>query len=149
LALEAREALEAALEAFPGTVLLVSHDRALIDAVAERTLAVEEQTIRSYDGGWADYIRRREERAAPPPEPAPKPRKPKPKAAPAPRERPSELEQLESEIAAREEELAGIERKLADDWADVETLQAHRRARDELQAMLARWEELFERSQAQ
>ena len=32
LDLESREALEAALEAFPGTVLLVSHDRALLDA---------------------------------------------------------------------------------------------------------------------
>jgi len=31
------------------------------------------------------------------------------------------------------------------DVADVETLQAHRAARDELQAMLTRWEELFER----
>ncbi len=58
--------------------------------------------------------------------------------------RPSALEQLESEITAREEALAVLERKLADDWADVETLQAHRRARDELQAMLGRWEELFE-----
>src|SRR6266540_201662 len=36
LDLESREALEAALEAFPGTILLVSHDRALLDAVAER-----------------------------------------------------------------------------------------------------------------
>ena len=34
LDLESREALEAALEAFPGTLLLVSHDRALLDAVA-------------------------------------------------------------------------------------------------------------------
>src|SRR5213592_3623153 len=34
LDLESREALEAALDAFPGTVLLVSHDRALLDAVA-------------------------------------------------------------------------------------------------------------------
>src|SRR5581483_10071483 len=57
LDLESREALEAALEAFPGTVLLVSHDRALLDAAAERTLAVEDGTIRSYDGGWADYVR--------------------------------------------------------------------------------------------
>ena len=32
LDLESREALEAALDAFPGTVLLVSHDRALLDA---------------------------------------------------------------------------------------------------------------------
>src|SRR4029450_2225563 len=40
LALESREALEAALDAFPGTVLLVSHDRALLDAIAEGAPAV-------------------------------------------------------------------------------------------------------------
>src|SRR6188472_2424393 len=52
LDLESRESLEAALEACPGTVLLVSHDRALLDAVADRLLAVEERTIASYPGGW-------------------------------------------------------------------------------------------------
>ena len=41
LDLESREALEAALEAFPGTVLLVSHDRAVLDAVPDRIVAVE------------------------------------------------------------------------------------------------------------
>ena len=59
LDLESREALEAALEAFPGSILLVSHDRALLDAVAERTVAIEERTLRSYDGGWADLVRAR------------------------------------------------------------------------------------------
>ncbi len=70
LDLESREALEAALEAFPGTVLLVSHDRALLDAVAHRTLAIENGSLASYEGGWAELIRRREERekaAEPPP----------------------------------------------------------------------------------
>ena len=149
LDLESREALEAALEAFPGTILLVSHDRALIDAVAERTLALEDRTVRSYDGGWADYVRRRDERTGAAPEPEPKTRKPKPTVEPRPQpQRPSELEQLESQIAVREEALAELERKLADDWANVETLQAHRRAREELQSLLSRWEELFERSQA-
>jgi ATP-binding cassette subfamily F protein 3 len=148
LDLESREALEAALEAFPGTILLVSHDRALVDAVAERTLALEDETIRSYDGGWAEYVRRREERALPLPVPEAKPRQTKAKPAAAKAERPSELEQLESDIAAREAAVAELERKLADDWADVETLQAHRHARDELQSMLTRWEDLFERSQA-
>ena len=61
LDLESREALEAALEAFPGTVLLVSHDRALLDAVATRILAVEDGTVRSYDGGWAEFVRLRAE----------------------------------------------------------------------------------------
>jgi ATP-binding cassette, subfamily F, member 3 len=153
LDLESREALEAALDEFPGTVLLVSHDRALIDAVAERTLAVEDKTIHGYDGGWAEYVRRREERerAAQPTEPEAETKPKKAKAQPAPRApkpRPTELENLESEIAAREEALAELERQLADDWGNVETLRAHRLLRDELQSMLGRWEELFERSQA-
>ena len=66
LDLESREALEAALEAFPGAVLLVSHDRALLDAVAERTVAIEGRTLRSYDGGWADLVRAREEESSRP-----------------------------------------------------------------------------------
>jgi ATP-binding cassette, subfamily F, member 3 len=149
LDLESREALEAALEAFPGTVLLVSHDRALLDAVAERTLAIEDGALVSTDGGWADYVRRREElrvAAAAPPEP--KPRKEKPRVEPqAKPRRPSELDRIESEIAEREAAVAELERRLADDWSDVETLAAHRRARDELQALLQRWETAFEQAQ--
>ncbi|TML96425.1 MAG: ABC-F family ATP-binding cassette domain-containing protein [Actinobacteria bacterium] len=150
LDLESREALEAALEAFPGTVLLVSHDRALLDAVAERTLAIEDRELHSYDGGWAEMLRRREERAAraaPPQEPKverkPRPAKPRPK-----RTRPSELEQLEAEIAAREVEVKELEAKLAEDWSNVETLAAHKSSRDALQALLSRWEELFDQAQA-
>ena len=64
LDIESREALEDALRAFTGAVLLVSHDRALLDAVGTRTIAVEERTLRSYAGGWAEYVRLRDERAA-------------------------------------------------------------------------------------
>ena len=130
LDLESREALEAALDAFPGTVLLVSHDRALLDAVAERTLAIEDGELHAYDGGWAEMLRRREERAA---RASPR-RQPKAReeaeardAAPKPR-RPSELEKIESEIAAREAEVRELETKLATDWSDVETLAAHKRS---------------------
>src|SRR5215210_1454761 len=62
LDIDAREALEDALSAFDGTVLLVSHDRALLDAVGTRTFAIEDGTLRSYQGGWAEYSRVREER---------------------------------------------------------------------------------------
>src|SRR6185503_7097895 len=109
LDLESREALEAALEAFPGTVLLVSHDRAVLDAVAERIVAVEHGRLRSYDGGWADYARFRGDESAPPPAP-PKERKEKPRQR-QPKPRPSELEQVEASIQARELELAELERK--------------------------------------
>ncbi|HEV3177348.1 MAG TPA: ABC-F family ATP-binding cassette domain-containing protein [Stellaceae bacterium] len=62
LDIESREALEDALRAFTGAILLVSHDRALLDAVGTRTIAVEEQSLRSYVGGWPEYVRVREER---------------------------------------------------------------------------------------
>jgi ATP-binding cassette, subfamily F, member 3 len=62
LDLDAREALEDALSAFDGAVLLVSHDRALLDAVGTRTIALEHGRMRSYEGGWAEYSRVREER---------------------------------------------------------------------------------------
>ena len=151
LDLESREALEAALDAFPGTVLLVSHDRALLDAIAERTLAIEDRQLRAYDGGWAELLRVREEREArakPKPmveraKPAAKPQAPKPK----PR-RASELARIEAEISVREAEVTELEKKLAEDWTDVDVLAAHKRSRDALTALLERWEQLFEQAQA-
>jgi ATP-binding cassette subfamily F protein 3 len=61
LDLDSREALEDALRSFPGSLLLVSHARALLDAVGTRTIAVEDGVLRSYEGGWAEYVRAREE----------------------------------------------------------------------------------------
>jgi ATP-binding cassette, subfamily F, member 3 len=64
LDIESREALEDALQAFTGAVLLVSHDRALLDAVGTRTVAVEQRALHSYEGGWPEYVRVRDERRA-------------------------------------------------------------------------------------
>ena len=61
LDLESREALEDALRSFEGAILLVSHDRALLDAVGTRTVAVEDGSLHSYVGGWPEYVRVREE----------------------------------------------------------------------------------------
>src|SRR3954453_14419810 len=63
LDVESREALETALQSFQGSLLLISHDRALLDAVGTRTIALEDQTLHSYVGGWPEYVRVREERA--------------------------------------------------------------------------------------
>ncbi|HWE09469.1 MAG TPA: ABC-F family ATP-binding cassette domain-containing protein [Solirubrobacteraceae bacterium] len=66
LDLESREALEAALRSFPGSLLLVSHDRALLDAIGSRTIALEDRELHSYVGGWPEYVRVRAERAKSP-----------------------------------------------------------------------------------
>jgi ATP-binding cassette subfamily F protein 3 len=64
------------MDSFEGAVLLISHDRALLDAVGTRTIAVEDRALHSYEGGWAEYLRVREEakavrRAKPAAQPAP------------------------------------------------------------------------------
>jgi DNA-binding LacI/PurR family transcriptional regulator len=56
-------------------------------------------------------------------------------------------ERVEAAIAEHETLVAELERRLAEDWSDADTLAAHRRARDELQSLLAEWETLFERAQ--
>jgi len=150
LDLESREALEAALESFSGTVLLVSHDRALLDAVADRTLAIEDGALRSYDGGWADLVRARSEQAMSrgqtPHEQSKQKRDKSAQAAHRPG-RPGELDQIEVEIAAQEEAVSELERRLADDWSDVDAVAEYRRARSELETLLTRWESLFEQVQ--
>jgi ATP-binding cassette subfamily F protein 3 len=142
LDLESRESLEAALEAFPGTVLLVSHDRAVLDAVASRLLAVEDGRIASYAGGWADYVRAQERQEPAQPAPPPKPKAEKPKRPPKPK--PTPLELVEAEVARAEERVADLERRLAEDWGDGDLVAAHRAARDDLAALISRWEALFE-----
>jgi ATP-binding cassette subfamily F protein 3 len=139
LDLESREALESALGAFPGSVILVTHDRALLDAVSGRVLAIEDRRLVSYPGGWAEYSTRRE------PEPGPPPARPKKQQPPRQRPKaPTPIELVEREIARTEERIAGLERQLADDWTNVDLVNAHRAARDDLAALLERWEILFE-----
>ena len=144
LDVESREALEAALEAFPGTVLLVSHDRALLDAVPDRIVAFEGLKLRSYDGGWADLERERSDAEAAS-SPAPKPTKPARERPARPvRVPPTELELLEARIAGLETRISELEATLAEDWTNMDVLTAHRAARDELTQLIARWEVLFE-----
>jgi ATP-binding cassette, subfamily F, member 3 len=145
LDLESREALESALQAFPGALLLISHDRALLDAVGTRTIAVEDRTLHSYVGGWPEYVRVREERAelareakarakAKPAKPAPPP--PKPVGASKNQER--QARRLEAEIEQAEAELAAIEEELADPqaWNDPRSAQKSTRRLAEAKARI-------------
>ncbi|HEY3105787.1 MAG TPA: ABC-F family ATP-binding cassette domain-containing protein [Gaiellaceae bacterium] len=141
LDLASREALEAALEAFPGSVLLVTHDRALIDAVAERTAAIEDGTIRVYDGGWAELL---EARTAQFQEEEPPRRERKTTPAKTPNVKADPLAELEAQIEAQEQVIARLESELADDWGDVDRIAAHKRARAELHTLLERWETLLD-----
>jgi len=146
LDLESREALEEALQAFAGSLLLVSHDRALLDAVGSRTIAIEDQTLRSYVGGWPEYVRVREERAREAerkPKPAAK-RRPKPTPA---RKPPASSADLERRIEAAEAALSALEAELADPaaWADpaksADATARYEAAKRAVEDLYAQWEQ--------
>jgi ABC transport system ATP-binding/permease protein len=60
LDIESLELLEAALQDYAGTILLVSHDRAFLDNVVTQTLAAQgDGTWKEYAGGYSDYLRQR------------------------------------------------------------------------------------------
>ncbi len=166
LDLESREALEAALGEFKGALLLVSHDRALLDAVGSRTVAVEPDdagaadsgeaggraggtpagSLRSYVGGWPEYVRVRAERAAKPARPEPKPKAARPKAPRKPRARkPVESQQqLEQQIEAAEAALRDVESELSDPaaWNGAEASARSAARHDQARRAV---EELYER----
>ncbi len=159
LDLDAREALEDALSAFDGAVLLVSHDRALLDAVGTRTIAIEDGGLRSYDGGWAEYSRLRDERREADEEARARARNERsserrarperrPKAASGPsKNQVKRIAQLERDVERAEIELARVEDELADpgQWASptssARATERHTAARRAVEAAYAAWEQ--------
>ncbi len=56
------ETIEEALDEFSGTIFFISHDRYFINRMAERIIAVEEHTLKSYSGNYDEYKREIEKR---------------------------------------------------------------------------------------
>jgi ATP-binding cassette subfamily F protein 3 len=157
LDLESREALEDALLAFEGAVLLISHDRALLEAVGSRTVAVEDGTLRSYGSGWAQYQRDKEEQAelvaaaATPANGAgnglaAKNGKPARAAAPS-KNKLRRIADLERQIEKSEAALQTLEDELADPaaWSSPEQSEKSTRRHDDLkrriEELYSEWEE--------
>mgnify|MGYP002626773407 CR=1 FL=1 len=135
LDIPAKEAVEDALMAFPGTFVVVSHDRYFLNKVANVTLEMEGGRLTRYDGGY-DYYREKKEALAAQeetptlsekkvekadgakkrPRPAEKPEKEKRIAAPSVSEekRDELLRRAEAEIAMAEAELKMLEHEMND-----------------------------------
>lgn len=59
----AREAVEAALEAFDGTVLVVSHDRYFVNEVANRIWEIDDGEVKDYKGNYDFYLEEKQKAA--------------------------------------------------------------------------------------
>jgi ATP-binding cassette subfamily F protein uup len=158
LDLETLELLESYLVDWPGTLLLVSHDRAFIDHVVTSTLVFEgDARVREYVGGYEDWLRQRpvEEAGAKRPIPV----APGPGRAPSlPRKKLSfneqrELEELPGRIGKMEAEQAMLRERVASPDFYKESPEAIASAlaradelRDALHEVYARWDDLDSRT---
>ncbi|TXS94256.1 ATP-binding cassette domain-containing protein [Parahaliea maris] len=64
LDLDATLWLQQWLQRYPGTLLMISHDRDFIDATCERILHIEHSTLNAYKGNYSDFEEQRAERLA-------------------------------------------------------------------------------------
>ncbi len=153
LDIESREALEDALRAFPGALILISHDRALLEAVGDRTLLCEDGKLSNHMFGWAEFQKRRDEEdqreletSRPQRSASANARRggsPGKEAARARRR----VAGLEAKIERAERNLAELEDELADParWSTPEKSETanrlHREARDRVAELYEQWEE--------
>jgi ATP-binding cassette subfamily F protein 3 len=152
LDIESREALEDALTAYEGAVVLVSHDRALLEAVGTRTVVCEDGELRSHPSGWAAYQRERDEReeaAAAEVATAKRARKGEVDRRPrrAAKAAARKADRLAEKIEAAEAELRQVEEELSDPAAWSTPAKAeragerHEEAKRKLAGLYEQWEE--------
>ncbi|MEJ2748688.1 MAG: ATP-binding cassette domain-containing protein [Anaerolineae bacterium] len=157
LDIPAQEVLQAALEQFEGTILLVSHDRYLVDRLATQIWNLENGRLRVYNGGYQAFIeqRNREREAA-------KEAAAQARAAAQPesqrngsglskneqRKRAEALAQLENDITAAEKTLAKLAEDLqtatqAQSFDKIQSLSVEYAAMEsQLAQLLAQWEKM-------
>ncbi len=161
LDIETLDLLEDLLLEYPGTLLIVSHDRAFLNNVVTSTLVIAaDGTVAEYAGGYDDWLMQRGESVPPGTGTTPSPREhPRPKRE-APRkltfkerrersELPGRIRDAETEIAALEAERDELQRSMADPafYRQEGTRVAQGRARLEavqtgIEEAYLRWESL-------
>ncbi|MGA9348525.1 MAG: ATP-binding cassette domain-containing protein [Anaerolineae bacterium] len=152
LDIASREILEEVLADFNGTILLVSHDRYLINALATQVWTIEDEELRVYDGNYSDYEEQRSRKQ----EARDKKQEAKGKRQET-RSRKQETRNKRQEARAKdlEEDIATLETRLAalgeelvaaSVVQDVESLRElgleYQRVDEELQRLLAQWAEV-------
>jgi ATP-binding cassette subfamily F protein 3 len=146
LDIPSQEILEEALNGFPGTILLVSHDRYLINALATQVWAITRRarTLEVFTGGYETYLDSQRKRA--------EARKAVSKKIPRKDRTPKgsgvgiRLTEVEERIEALEKALAQLTRQLEEAGNDLEQLRLlgdrYTRLEADLERQIAIWERL-------
>jgi ATP-binding cassette, subfamily F, member 3 len=150
LDMDSREALAEVLQEYKGTLVLISHDRWLLERVTNHTLDVRRDGVRSFPGSYLEYRRRSATKSVPPSPQAKAARSESPESRMTPREVSKEIgrmtklvAEVEDAISRHEEELRVVEQHLADLPPDVDMLELtkrHTQLQQTLERDLAEWE---------
>ncbi len=156
LDIPSQEILQAVLDAYQGTILLVTHDRYLVDALATQVWEVDpdESHLTVFAGTYSQMKEEMQKQAArladaataAAPRVARKARPPKDASAREQRRRVAQLQEVENSIADLESRLAGLAASLENPPADPQEVtrlgQDYARLQSEMDAQLAEWERL-------
>jgi len=159
LDIASQEVLEDVLDDFPGTILLVTHDRYLVDRLATQLWIIESdgRSLRAFKGTWAQYVEMREQERE-----VPQARQAKDRAFEAQRQAKRDeqrarrereaheqrLAETEAEIHRLEQELRALENEISAATAAQEALRLHElgmlyaELQSQLQAKLDLWAEM-------
>ncbi|HEY70779.1 MAG TPA: ABC-F family ATP-binding cassette domain-containing protein [Anaerolineae bacterium] len=153
LDLPSQEVLQDALTDFPGTILLVSHDRYLIEALATQVWAISAQgrEMVVHQGGYASFAAQRRQAITPAPGSSPpKERLKEPKRTGTTWKDQAALVEAEERIHSLEAELADISQQLQQAGSDVDAVRQlgeQYAARElDLQAAMRFWEDLAKKT---
>ena len=115
LDIPSREALETTLESYDGALLFVSHDRHFINLMAEQVWSIENGTVRTFEGGFEEWMR-----ANRPPEPEPVSRRAKARHRRREREARQQERRTKSDIRTQTVDYEALIQKLETKVADIE-----------------------------
>lgn len=149
LDIDTLQELESLLDNWAGTLVVISHDRYLIERIADSTWALfGDGKLTNLPKGIDDYLKRRHAIAARTSVPEPKPESEKPRSGSEMRRLSKEMAAVERKIAKTRDQLAAVEADMASYATDMDQLVALGAQADELKHQLddleTRWLELGE-----
>jgi ATP-binding cassette subfamily F protein 3 len=154
LDMPSREELERALLEFPGTILMISHDRYFLNKLANRVIAMESGGITEYLGNYDDYVNKKRELQALAEQKdkesvsktiSREERRRQRMERERAREERERLENLEGQIHQMEEEIKELESLMADPalYDDVDRMldvqQRYAQVKEELEELYSKW----------
>ncbi len=157
LDISAREVLEETLGDFPGTLLIVSHDRYFLNGIIDKLYVFENNHLKCYAGNYDYYLEKRKEFEVPEPEPTKKQiksnsgkslqsyieSKERSRKVQRVKKLEKEIGALESKIEQKRKEMSS--ENIASDWGKLSMLENEvQELQDTLDSLIKQWEEMAE-----